>query len=102
MIRLILVVLTLVIYFIVTLPVYLVLLLIGIKWPYTRAKIGQKFVKYGFKAVLLAAGVKVVVKGLDNIPDEAVLFVGNHRSFIDIPVIYSTVPLQTGLFRKSR
>lgn len=100
MIRLILVVLALVIYFIVTLPVYLVLLLIGIKRPDIRARIGQKCVKWGFKAVLLAAGVKVKVKGLENIPSEAVLFAGNHRSFIDIPVIYSTVPLQTGFVSK--
>ena len=98
--RLALVALALVAYFIITLPLYLVLLLIGIKRPDIWAKIGQKFVKWGFKAILAAAGVKVRVRGIENIPKEAVLFVGNHRSFFDIPVIYSTVPLQTGFVSK--
>lgn len=100
MIRLILAVLGLLFYFIVTFPLYLVLLLIGVKRPYLRAKIGQKSVKWGFKVILALTGVKVKVKGLENIPKEAVLFVGNHRSFFDIPVIYSTVPLQTGFVSK--
>lgn len=100
MIRLVLVALALVAYFIITLPLYLVLLLIGIKRPDIRAKIGQKSVKWGFKAILAVAGVKVRVRGIENIPKEAVLFVGNHRSFFDIPVIYSTVPLQTGFVSK--
>lgn len=100
MIRLILVALALLLYFIITLPLYLVLLLIGTKRPDIRAKIGQKSVKWGFKVILAMAGVKVKVKGLENIPKEAVLFVGNHRSFFDIPVVYSTVPLQTGFVSK--
>lgn len=100
MIRLILVALALLLYFIVTFPLYLVLLLIGMKRPDIRAKVGQKSVKWGFKVILAMAGVKVKVKGLENIPKEAVLFVGNHRSFFDIPVIYSTVPLQTGFVSK--
>ena len=70
MIRLVLVALALVAYFIITLPLYLVLLLIGIKRPDIRAKIGQKSVKWGFKAVLAAAGVKVRVRGIENIPKE--------------------------------
>ena len=100
MIRLILVALALLLYFIVTLPLYLVLLLIGTKRPDIRAKVGQKSVKWGFKVILAAAGVQVRVKGLENIPKVPVLFVGNHRSFFDIPVIYSTVPLQTGFVSK--
>ena len=100
MIRLILAVLGLLFYFIVTFPLYLVLLLIGVKRPYLRAKIGQTSVKWGFKVILALTGVKVKVRGLENIPKEAVLFVGNHRSFFDIPVIYSTVPLQTGFVSK--
>ena len=102
MIRLILVALALLLYFIVTLPLYLVLLLIGTKRPDIRAKVGQKSVKWGFKAILAAAGVKVKVRGLENIPSEPVLFVGNHRSFFDIPVIYATVPNQTGFVAKKQ
>lgn len=102
MIRLILVVLALVLFFILTLPLYLVLLLIGTKRPDVRAKVGQTAVRWGFKVILAAAGVKVKVRGLENIPKEPVLFVGNHRSFFDIPVIYATVPNRTGFVAKKQ
>lgn len=102
MIRLVLVAIAFLLYFIISFPLYLVLLLIGVKRPDIRARVGQWAVRWGFKGVLLAAGVKVKVKGLENIPKEAVLFVGNHRSFFDIPVIYSTVPLLTAFVSKKQ
>ncbi len=101
MIRLFLVILTLILFFIITLPIFLVLLLLGRFNRKLRTKIAQPLVNFGFRCVLLSAGTKVSVKGLENIPrDKAVLFAGNHRSFADIPIIYTTVPVLTGIIAK--
>lgn len=54
-----------------------------------------------FRMVLRIAGTKVTVRGLENIPkDQAVLYVGNHRSYFDILVGYTTVPTLMGFVAK--
>ena len=43
----------------------------------------------------------MTVRGLENIPkDQAVLYVGNHRSYFDILVGYTTVPTLLGFVAK--
>ncbi len=100
MIRFVLVILALVLFFVVTFPVYLILLVLRKFFPQFVAKVGQPIVAAGFKFVLLAAGVKVIATGLENIPDEPVLFCGNHRSIADVPVFYTTVPVRSGIVAK--
>lgn len=54
-----------------------------------------------FRFILKIAGVNVTVKGFENIPkDQAVLYVGNHRSYFDILVGYTTVPGLIGFVAK--
>lgn len=53
-----------------------------------------------FRMIIRLTGSKVRVIGLENIPDEAVLYVGNHRSYFDILVGYTTVPGLTGFVAK--
>lgn len=54
-----------------------------------------------FGKILKMAGVEVVVKGYENIPkDRPVLYVGNHRSYFDILVGYTTVPGKMGFIAK--
>lgn len=58
-------------------------------------------VKFVFKVILFISGTKTDIVGLENIPkDEAVLFVGNHRSYFDVVVAYTLVPLKTGFVAK--
>lgn len=91
----------LVAYFIVTLPVYLILLLLRKKNRRLSSVIAQKFVKYGFAFVTIPTGMKKTVLGLENIPtDTAVLYVSNHRSLVDVPMVYTTVPNLTGFVAK--
>lgn len=59
-----------------------------------------KVVQAMFRMILRVSGVKLTVKGRENIPDEAVLYVGNHRSYFDILVGYVTVPGLTGFVAK--
>ncbi len=41
-------------------------------------------VQWGFNVILKIAGAKVTVIGKENVPEEAALFIGNHRSYFDI------------------
>jgi len=51
--------------------------------------------------LLLTAGVKVAVKGLENIPSqETVLFISNHQGNFDIPVLFSCLKRPVGFLAK--
>ena len=84
MIRLICIVVFLILYLILSIPVFLVEWLIGKFNPQARDISSLRIVQWGFKVILKMTGVKVTVIGEENIPDEPVLYVGNHRSFFDI------------------
>lgn len=100
--RTLLVLIALLLFFVITLPVYLVLLCFRRKHPRAVAKIAQKIVQYGFRFVLFFTGTKPVVQGLENIPkDEPVLFVSNHKSYFDIALAYLTLPNLTGFVAKA-
>ena len=99
--RTILVALALGIFFLITLPLYLVLRLFRKKYRRTTSAIAQTIVKYGFRFVFFFSGIRLIVKGTENIPkEEAVLYVSNHRSIVDIPVAYMTLPNLTGFVSK--
>lgn len=54
-----------------------------------------------FFLVRLAAGTKVDILGLENIPKgQPVLFAGNHRSYFDIILNYSILPPLMGFVSK--
>lgn len=53
-----------------------------------------------FRLIIRLTGTTVQVKGLEHIPDSAVLYVGNHRSYFDILVGYTSVPGLTGFVAK--
>ena len=50
--------------------------------------------------VLKAAGLNLTVSGRENIPEGACLFVGNHQSDFDIPVILANMKGITGVVAK--
>ncbi len=53
------------------------------------------------RKVLRVAGVTVEIEGLENIPEkEAVLYIGNHRSFFDVVIAYTLVKGSTGFIAK--
>lgn len=59
-----------------------------------------KVVQAMFRMLIRITGSQVTVRGYKNIPDEAVLYVGNHRSYFDILVGYAVVPGLTGFVAK--
>ena len=63
-------------------------------------KLVSKYVKEWAKYVLKISGVNVSVSGLSNIPNETVIFVCNHQSFFDIPVLLANLDKPYGLLSK--
>lgn len=59
-----------------------------------------RIVQWGFRVILWIAGVKVTVIGKENMPDEVALYVGNHRSYFDILVLYVQCKNITGFIAK--
>lgn len=59
------------------------------------------YVKHFFRCIMWISGVKLTVKGVENIPDnEPVLYVGNHRGFFDIISSYIYTKGVTGIVAK--
>ncbi len=101
MLRLILIVLFLVLFFIFTLPVLLVFKLLYSKHAEKIDRMSLSAVQWAFKCILFLAGTKLTVIGEENVPtDRAVMYVGNHTSFFDIVITYTRVPRLTGFVAK--
>lgn len=89
------------IFFILSIPVYLIEFIIGKFNPHLKVKSSQAIVVAAFKIILFVCGIKKTIVGLENIPkDQAVLYVSNHRSYFDILVGYTSIPTLTGFVAK--
>ncbi len=101
MIRLIIIAIFLVLYFLLSIIPFGILWVIGkfnMDW---RNRISRRIVQGGFWIVIFLSGVKLDVSGKENIPtDTAVLYVGNHRGFFDIVTGYTQLPGPTGYVSK--
>lgn len=101
MIRFILVAATVIIFLVFGIPVMVLEWLIGRKNRRLRDLQSLAVIQLVFRVILRIAGVKITVKGREHIPaDRAVLYVGNHRSYFDILVGYTTVPGLMGFVAK--
>lgn len=99
--RLILTVLFLLIFFIISIPLYLIMWIIGRFNRRAMVAASQKIVVGAFHVVNFISGVKKNVIGRENIPKgEAVLYIANHRGYFDVPIAYSTVPTLTSFMAK--
>ena len=88
MIRFICIAVFLILYLILSIPVFLVEWIIG-KFNRRAKDISSlRIVQWGFKVILKMTGVTTTVIGEENVPDEPVLFIGNHRSYFDILLTY--------------
>ncbi len=63
--------------------------------------LGHVFAKIGGKLILFFAGVKVHYKGIENVDKtKTQVFAVNHLSYLDVPMIYSILPVQVGWLAK--
>ncbi len=100
MIRFCFVALFLIIYLVLGIPVLGLLWLLKKINPKAADYISLRMVQYAFRFFLFLSGVSVTVIGEDRIPEEAALFVGNHRSYFDILLTYSRCRRLTGFVAK--
>lgn len=99
--RTLLVALFLLLFFIISIPLYLILLIIGLFNLELRTKWSQEVVSMVCKTILFLSGVKLTVIGVDNLPaDEGVLFVFNHRSYFDILSCYASMSKKAAFIAK--
>src|SRR5690554_4161053 len=99
--RTLLVALFLLVFFIFSIPLYPIVLIIGLFSLEQRALWSQRVVSFVSKGILFLSGVKLTVIGLDNIPeDEGVLFVLNHRSYFDILACYASTSKKAAFIAK--
>ena len=101
MIRLLVIALFLIVFFIFSIPLYLIEWLIGKMNPHARDISSLRIVQGAFKIILFLSGCKLTVIGEEHVPkDEAVLYIGNHRSFFDVVITYARCPGLTGYLAK--
>lgn len=102
MIRYIVVCITVVGFLILSIPLLLIEWIIGKFNPYAKDISSLRIIQTVFKFVLWLTGVQVTVIGEENVPkDQAVLYIGNHRSFFDILLTYTRCPGLTGYVSKA-
>ncbi len=90
------------------LGLYLLLsyLVFPVLWIYEKInkkkkdELSLRIVQWGFRTILNIAGTEITVIGKENIPDEAVLYVGNHRSYFDVLLVYVQCERLTGFVAK--
>ena len=88
--------------------VYLLLsyLVFPVLWIYEKInkqkkdEVSLRIVQWGFRMILGIAGTKITVIGRENILDEPTLYVGNHRSYFDILLMYVQCEKLTGFVAK--
>lgn len=90
-----------VIYCIITAPLAGIGLLVGLIHKPTQYFIGRLIVGTAGHMVFFFSGGNITARGQDLIPsDETVLFVGNHRSQTDIPLLLATCKRTVGFVGK--
>lgn len=80
----------------------------GFKYEHIRRKEGvHKATEYAAECMYLwskftinTIGMDIVVKGKENIPDGPCVFMGNHTSILDIPVVFYSVGRHVGFVSK--
>ncbi len=101
MIRYILVATTVVLFLILSIPALIVEWIIGKFNQDLKSRSSLAIVLCAFRMCLWISGVKVTTIGLERVPrDQAVLYVGNHRSAWDILLTYVRVVRPTGYISK--
>lgn len=87
----------LVLFFIISIPLFLIEIIIGLFSIHARTWLAQTVISRVCKVVLWLSGVKVTAQGMENVPQhEPVLYTFNHRSYFDIFICYATVPNLAG------
>jgi 1-acyl-sn-glycerol-3-phosphate acyltransferase len=92
--------LTLITVIVMTLVVSLLCIIFSIFGPYSR--LINLFAKAWTGSILLAAGVKLEITGLEKIDrTKSYIFIGNHQSHFDVFAIFTSLPLTARFMAKA-
>ncbi len=101
MVRFILVCITVIGFLILSIPLLIVEWIIGKFSPGTRDISSLRIIQAVFRFIIWLTGAKITIIGEENIPkDTPVLYIGNHRSYFDILLIYVRCRRPTGFIAK--
>ncbi len=101
MLRTIIVLAFVIVFLLVSIPIWGILFIVGLFDKKAKDRIGFKIVSWAFSVVWHLSGVKPEISGLNKVPtDQPVLYVGNHQSFFDVILAYSLCPTVTGFMSK--
>lgn len=66
-----------------------------------RWKKGYEYLRNRCPGFMKVTETRIVYHGLENLPEKTgILFVGNHQSYFDIPILYCVMPDPTGFVSK--
>lgn len=100
--RTFLVVLSLIIVAIISIPLYLVAFILKFINPMLSHRFAQRIVIIVFRVWIFFSGADYEIIGRDRVPkDEPVLYIANHRSFFDIFFGYAFIPTPTAFVSKA-
>lgn len=101
MFRFIIVCICVVGYLILSIPLLLAEWILGKLNPRAKDLSSLRIIQAVFRLILKITGAKILVRGHEHVPkDQAVLYIGNHRSFFDILLTYVLCPDVTGYVAK--
>ena len=101
MIRLLLIGIFLVLFLVLTLPLLLYLIHEEKRDRSSALMKSTAIVRWAFRVILFFAGTDIEARGVEELPkDEAVLYVGNHRSYFDIVSTYTLLRQPAGFIAK--
>ena len=93
MLRFLITLIVVTIFFILSLPTFLVLWVVGKISPSAQENFSRGVVRFAFGTVILLSGAKIDYRGLENIPsDQPVMYAANHRSFFDVIMNFNPLP----------
>lgn len=66
-----------------------------------RGHLGHACARQWSRLILATTGVRVTIEGLDRVtPETTYIFVSNHQSIYDIPVLFASLPYQVRIIAK--
>lgn len=91
--RTVLIILFFILFAIVSIPLFLIELIIGLFSIHARTRVAQTVASAVSWIILWIGGIHLTAMGMENVPkDEPVVYIFNHRSYLDIPICYATAP----------
>ncbi len=101
MIRFIVAAIFVVLFLILSIPVLLLLWVLGMIFPRACGLAATRIIRCAFRIILAISGVRTEVIGMEKIPRrQGVIYISNHQSIFDIIATYMLFPGVTGYLAK--